>query len=172
MLAKYWKPAYYFILHRGKQIFVIIFIIFLCKRWYLLQICILYINLLSILFTIKSPSQLFHLSFYQEYSNEHKTLSNQSSLHIIREHQADMQHLGSEICSEWYWHYVLIDQLQVEYINLILNAVSVNVWPRPEHGILCILIEDFTSKNALLLFTLLRVHKRLKTIIFFHIKSR
>ena len=54
-----------------------------------------------------------------------------------------------------------INRFQVDYINLLLYAFSVSVWPIPERAILGNFIEDLTLRNALLWFTLLRVCKRL-----------
>ena len=49
--------------------------------------------------------------------------------------------------------------LQVNYVNTLLYPFSARNCPRPGHGLLCILIDDITSKSSLLLFTLLRVIK-------------
>ena len=51
--------------------------------------------------------------------------------------------------------HLLIDRLQVNYVNPLLYPVSVSDFPSPERGAIGTLIGDLTSKSALLLFTIL-----------------
>ena len=65
LLPNYLKPAYYFILHQGKVLFVVLFNIFMRKRWYFVEILLLCINISIILLWIKLLSQLINPSYHQ-----------------------------------------------------------------------------------------------------------
>ena len=58
VIVIYWKATYYFILHQVNLLFVTVSIIFLRKRWYLVQILILCMNL---------PTSLFSIHFHSQY---------------------------------------------------------------------------------------------------------
>ena len=50
------KSVYYFILHQGRLLFAIVFVIFLWNKCYFVQIFTLYMNIPTNLFLIEFPS--------------------------------------------------------------------------------------------------------------------
>ena len=76
VLANNWKSAYYFILYHRKLLFVIVFIIFLWKRYFFVLILILYMNLQTILLSIKSTSRILILLIITNNSISTKQHSN------------------------------------------------------------------------------------------------